>query len=269
MFTKYQTWLFQHCCPYIVQNIETNLKYSSLVRHDRSFVVFRFGCNPLSSSSSSTKYFASVTKWGQDRFQLKPHQPLAQCLWDKLSQMPLFSCTACFSSCEGEHVPNQRVTRLLSSMLNAGKPADVVHAAAALLRSGHGYASLCGPFVGSRSSEDGASLTSERVLFNRRLSFSSCARLSSGRDLVAQSAGVLLLPLDIITGHALLGTNSTGNNRSARLDLMWCLIANLVCSFRGSAPACSDGAAEEEKLLCFHDLHQSNKCPTGSVAQRA
>ncbi|XP_058496210.1 BRCA1-associated ATM activator 1 isoform X1 [Solea solea] len=66
-----------------------------------------------------------------------------------------------------ECVPDQRMGRLLSSMLNVNKPSDLIHAAAAVLHRGH-------------------------------------------QDTVhtARAVRILLLPLDIITGHTLLGTNT-------------------------------------------------------------
>ncbi|XP_034743503.1 BRCA1-associated ATM activator 1 isoform X1 [Etheostoma cragini] len=75
------------------------------------------------------------------------------------------------SSCGPDgRVPDQRVTRLLSSMLTISRPADLIHAAAALLCRGH-------------------------------------------HDTVhtARAVRILLLPLDIITGLTLLGTNTTAD----------------------------------------------------------
>ncbi|KAM6940213.1 integrator complex assembly factor BRAT1 [Xenentodon cancila] len=81
-------------------------------------------------------------------------------------------------SCSSDvRVPDQRADRLLSLMLNTGKPADLIHAAAAVLRSGH----------------DGCV---QRV----------------------QSARLLLLPLDIITGLTLLDTNSAGEHRFSMVE---------------------------------------------------
>nr|XP_019958673.1 PREDICTED: BRCA1-associated ATM activator 1 isoform X1 [Paralichthys olivaceus] len=73
------------------------------------------------------------------------------------------------SSGTDDCVPDQRVTRLLSSMLNVSKPSDLIGAAAAFLRGGHHH-----------------------------------------QDTVhtAQAVRILLLPLHIITGHTLLGTNA-------------------------------------------------------------
>ncbi|KAM4584443.1 integrator complex assembly factor BRAT1 [Odontesthes bonariensis] len=73
------------------------------------------------------------------------------------------------SGCGGD-VPVQRVSHLLSFMLNTRKPADLIHAAAAVLRRGH-----------------------------------------DDRVLLAQSARVLLLPLDIATGLNLLSTNASAD----------------------------------------------------------
>ncbi|XP_035811567.2 BRCA1-associated ATM activator 1 isoform X2 [Amphiprion ocellaris] len=108
-------------------------------------------------------------------------------LWEKLLQMvadsvdellvagysqlilPLMDVIlAAYSSCDvNRRAPDQRVSRLLSFMLNIRKPADLIQAAAAFLRRGL-------------------------------------------HDLVhtAQSARVLLLPLDIITGLNLLTTTA-------------------------------------------------------------
>ncbi|KAM9770157.1 integrator complex assembly factor BRAT1 isoform 1-T1 [Menidia menidia] len=77
----------------------------------------------------------------------------------------------------GADVPDQRMSRLLSFMLSTGKPADLVHAAAAFLRRGH---------------NDGTHL--------------------------AQSAGVLLLPLDIVTGLSLLGTGTSDQQRLSMVE---------------------------------------------------
>ncbi|XP_069545818.1 BRCA1-associated ATM activator 1 [Brachyistius frenatus] len=66
--------------------------------------------------------------------------------------------------------PDQRLTRLLSFMLNMKKPADLIRAATASLRRGH-----------------------------------------HDRVHTAQSVRILLLPLDIITGLTLLGTNSAAD----------------------------------------------------------
>ncbi|XP_008282629.1 integrator complex assembly factor BRAT1 [Stegastes partitus] len=78
-------------------------------------------------------------------------------LWDKLLQtvvdsveelltadysqltLPLMDVIlAAYSSCSADHrLPDQRVSRLLSFMLNIKKPADLIQAAAAFLRRGH------------------------------------------------------------------------------------------------------------------------------------
>ncbi|XP_029288235.1 integrator complex assembly factor BRAT1 isoform X3 [Cottoperca gobio] len=65
---------------------------------------------------------------------------------------------------------DERVTRLLASMLNINKPADLIHAAAAFLRRGR------------------------------------CDAVHTAR-----AVRVLLLPLDVITGQSLLGTNTTAD----------------------------------------------------------
>ncbi|XP_061575592.1 BRCA1-associated ATM activator 1 isoform X2 [Cololabis saira] len=86
---------------------------------------------------------------------------------------------AAHRSCSsGARVPDQGADRLLSLMLNTGKPSDLIRAAAALLRSGHNE-------------------SVQRV----------------------QSARVLLLPLHIITGLALLDTNlAAGEHRSSMVE---------------------------------------------------
>ncbi|XP_034542857.1 BRCA1-associated ATM activator 1 [Notolabrus celidotus] len=75
------------------------------------------------------------------------------------------------SSSTDERVPDQRVDRLLSSMLNINKPSDLIRAAAAFLHSGHQDASH-----------------------------------------TAQAVRILLLPLEIITGHNLLDSNTTAKD---------------------------------------------------------
>ncbi|XP_068583227.1 BRCA1-associated ATM activator 1 isoform X2 [Cebidichthys violaceus] len=114
-------------------------------------------------------------------------------LWDKLLQtvadsleelvtagcsqltLPLMDVilAACSSGAD-ERVPDQRVGRLLSSMLNANKPADLIHAAAAFLRRGH-------------------------------------------HDIVhtTRAVRILLLPLHIVTGQTLLGTNTTADEHQS------------------------------------------------------
>ncbi|XP_034450863.1 BRCA1-associated ATM activator 1 isoform X3 [Hippoglossus hippoglossus] len=74
------------------------------------------------------------------------------------------------SSSTDDCVPDQRVTRLLSSMLNITKPSDLIGAAAAFLRGGRHH-----------------------------------------QDTVhtARAVRILLLPLHIITGQTLLGTDTT------------------------------------------------------------
>ncbi|XP_029909512.1 integrator complex assembly factor BRAT1 [Myripristis murdjan] len=75
--------------------------------------------------------------------------------------------TACSHCNTDEHVTDQTVSCLLSSMLDTSKPSDLIQAAAAVLRRGH-------------------------------------------RDIIhsAKAVGILLLPLDIITGQTLLSTHS-------------------------------------------------------------
>nr|XP_046227796.1 BRCA1-associated ATM activator 1 isoform X2 [Scatophagus argus] len=84
---------------------------------------------------------------------------------------------AAYSSGTDGHVPDRRVTHLLSSMLNTRKPSDLVRAAAAFLRGPH-------------------------------------------HDAVhsARAVRVLLLPLHIISGQTLLGTDATGEYRSSLLE---------------------------------------------------
>ncbi|TMS23479.1 BRCA1-associated ATM activator 1 [Larimichthys crocea] len=106
---------------------------------------------------------------------------LLQTVGDSLEELVTVSCSqltlplmdvilAAHSSGTGEHVSDQRVSRLLSSMLNINKQSDLIHAAAAFLRRGH-------------------------------------------HDTVhtARAVRILLLPLDIITGKTLLGTNTTAD----------------------------------------------------------
>uniref|UniRef100_UPI0037E88896 BRCA1-associated ATM activator 1 n=1 Tax=Semicossyphus pulcher TaxID=241346 RepID=UPI0037E88896 len=100
---------------------------------------------------------------------------------------------AAYSSGTDERVPDRRVSRLLSSMLNINKPSDLIRAAAALLHSGH---------------HDAAH--TERAV------------------------RILLLPLDIITGHTLLGTNTSGDDQgSSMIDHLKsktsCISAICVC----------------------------------------
>ncbi|XP_045904138.1 BRCA1-associated ATM activator 1 isoform X3 [Micropterus dolomieu] len=105
---------------------------------------------------------------------------LLQTVTDSLEELVTAGCSvltlplmdvilAAYSSGTDERVPDQRVSRLLSSMLNINKPADLIHAAAAFLR---------------RSRHHDAVHT-------------------------AWTVRILLLPLDIITGQTLLGTNTT------------------------------------------------------------
>ncbi|XP_053273766.1 BRCA1-associated ATM activator 1 isoform X3 [Pleuronectes platessa] len=77
---------------------------------------------------------------------------------------------AAYSSSTDDCVPDQRVTRLLSSMLNITKPSDLIGAAAAFLRGGRHH-----------------------------------------QDTVhtAWAVRILLLPLHIVTGQTLLGTDTT------------------------------------------------------------
>ncbi|KAM8773566.1 integrator complex assembly factor BRAT1 [Acanthopagrus schlegelii] len=84
---------------------------------------------------------------------------------------------AAYSRDSDERAPDQRVTRLLSSMLNINKPSGLIHAAAAFLRRGH-------------------------------------------RNTVhtARAVRILLLPLDIIADHTLLGTNTTDEHQSSVLE---------------------------------------------------
>ncbi|XP_028450615.1 integrator complex assembly factor BRAT1 isoform X2 [Perca flavescens] len=85
--------------------------------------------------------------------------------------LPLMDVILAANSCGPDgRVPDQRVTRLLSSMLSVNNAADRCHAAAALLRRGH-------------------------------------------HDTVhtARAVRILLLPLDIITGPTLLGTNASAD----------------------------------------------------------
>ncbi|XP_053195570.1 BRCA1-associated ATM activator 1 [Scomber japonicus] len=79
--------------------------------------------------------------------------------------LPLMDVILAANSSSG---PDERVSHLLSSMLNANKPADLIHAAAAYLRRG---------------------------------------RLDAVHT--TQAARILLLPIDIITGQTLLGTDTT------------------------------------------------------------
>ncbi|CAK6971780.1 BRCA1-associated ATM activator 1 [Scomber scombrus] len=81
--------------------------------------------------------------------------------------LPLMDVILAANSSSG---PDECVARLLSSMLNANKPADLIHAAAAYLRRG---------------------------------------RLDAVHT--AQAARILLLPIDIITGQTLLGTDTTAD----------------------------------------------------------
>ncbi|CAB1436271.1 unnamed protein product [Pleuronectes platessa] len=74
------------------------------------------------------------------------------------------------SSSTDDCVPDQRVTRLLSSMLNITKPSDLIGAAAAFLRGG-------------RHHQDAVH--------------------------TARAVRILLLPLHIVTGQTLLGTDTT------------------------------------------------------------
>ncbi|XP_060948153.1 BRCA1-associated ATM activator 1 [Limanda limanda] len=75
------------------------------------------------------------------------------------------------SSSTDDCVPDQRVTRLLSSMLNITKPSDLIGAAAAFLRGG-------------RHHQDSVH--------------------------TARAVRILLLPLHIVTGQTLLGTDTPG-----------------------------------------------------------
>ncbi|XP_065812203.1 BRCA1-associated ATM activator 1 isoform X3 [Labrus bergylta] len=84
---------------------------------------------------------------------------------------------AAYSSSRTESVLVQRVGSLLSSMLNINKPAEVIQAAAAFLRSGH-----------------------------------------HDTTHTPQAVRILLLPLDIITGHTLLGTDVSDDQQFTRAD---------------------------------------------------
>ncbi|XP_019125310.2 integrator complex assembly factor BRAT1 isoform X2 [Larimichthys crocea] len=113
---------------------------------------------------------------------------LLQTVGDSLEELVTVSCNqltlplmdvilAAHSSGTGEHVSDQRVSRLLSSMLNINKQSDLIHAAAAFLRRGH-------------------------------------------HDTVhtARAVRILLLPLDIISGKTLLGTNTTDEHRFSMVE---------------------------------------------------
>ncbi|KAM7009330.1 integrator complex assembly factor BRAT1 [Tautogolabrus adspersus] len=86
--------------------------------------------------------------------------------------LPLLDVILAAYSSRNESLLVQRVGSLLSSMLNINKPADVIQAAAAFLRSGH-----------------------------------------HDTTHTPQAVRILLLPLDIITGHTLLGTDISGDDQ--------------------------------------------------------
>ncbi|XP_031718914.1 integrator complex assembly factor BRAT1 isoform X2 [Anarrhichthys ocellatus] len=97
---------------------------------------------------------------------------------------------ACSSGAD-ERVPDQRVGRLLSAMLNVNKPADLIHAAAAFLRRGH-------------------------------------------HDIVhtTRAVRILLLPLHIVTGQTLLGTNTTADeHQSSVVEQLKCKTSciSIIC----------------------------------------
>ncbi|KAG7999763.1 BRCA1-associated ATM activator 1, partial [Nibea albiflora] len=122
---------------------------------------------------------------------------LLQTVGDSLEELVTASCSqltlplmdvilAAHSSGTGEHLSDQRVARLLSSMLNINKQSDLIHAAAAFLRRAH-------------------------------------------HDTVhtARAVRILLLPLDIITGRTLLGTNTTADEH--RLSMVEQLKSKTSC----------------------------------------
>ncbi|XP_074553824.1 integrator complex assembly factor BRAT1 isoform X2 [Halichoeres trimaculatus] len=109
-------------------------------------------------------------------------EELLQCVSVSLEEVVTAGCSqltsplmnvllAAYSSGTDDHVPDQRVDRLLSSMLNINKPSDLIQAAAAFLHSGHQDASH-----------------------------------------TAQALRILLLPLQIITGHNLLGSSTSATD---------------------------------------------------------
>ncbi|KAM9362562.1 integrator complex assembly factor BRAT1 [Symphorus nematophorus] len=116
-----------------------------------------------------------------DRAEPRLRDELLQTVADSLEELVTADCSqltrplmdvilAAYSCGTDERVSDQRVSRLLSSMLNINEPSDLIHAAAAFLRRGH-------------------------------------------HDSVhtVQAVRILLLPLDVITGQTLLGTNTTAD----------------------------------------------------------
>ncbi|XP_068445244.1 BRCA1-associated ATM activator 1 isoform X3 [Clinocottus analis] len=81
-----------------------------------------------------------------------------------------------------ERALDQRVSRLLSSMLSVNKPADLIHAAAAFLRRGH----------------------------------------HSDTVHTARAVRILLLPLHIVTGQTLLGADTTDEHQSSVMEQLEC-----------------------------------------------
>nr|XP_040042033.1 BRCA1-associated ATM activator 1 isoform X2 [Gasterosteus aculeatus aculeatus] len=112
-----------------------------------------------------------------------------------LMDVLLAACSSGFN----QRVPDQRVGRLLSSMLDVNEPADLLHAAAAFLRRGH---------------------HSDVVNTTR-------------------AVRILLLPLHIVTGQTLLGTNATADGRrSSAVEQLKCKTSciSMTCVTLTNAP---------------------------------
>ncbi|XP_037830668.1 BRCA1-associated ATM activator 1 isoform X2 [Kryptolebias marmoratus] len=192
--------------------VETDGKYSAVVAGFCDYLkksLVPKEASQLHGSQQVLKLLAKLlTRAGpplRDRLLLTVSDPLEELVTTNYSQLtlPLMDVIlAAHSSCGG----GERVARLLSVMLSARNPADLVHAAAAFLRSSH-------PDPDNR----------------------------------ARSAGVLLLPLDVITGLALLGADSSDQHRSSVMEQlrrktscvsMICISLTNVPQVTSTAPDC-------------------------------
>ncbi|XP_037328308.2 BRCA1-associated ATM activator 1 [Pungitius pungitius] len=137
-----------------------------------------------------------------DRLLQTAGDPLEELVAAGCSQLTLPLMDVLLAACSSgadRRVPDQRAGRLLSSMLDVDKPADLLHAAAAFLRRGH----------------------HSDVLNTTR------------------AVRILLLPLHIVTGQTLLGTDATADGRrSSAVEQLKCKTSciSMTCVALTNAP---------------------------------